>query len=349
MDWSNEINTNSLNFEDGQYVSVVSEFVDQVRSCIKSTSLRFEEDPILSTSSTLLLLEDLPNIANLGAREKVHSVLEEYISAREASSSIVIIISDTTFSNSSFSNDMPITKRSFIPINVLKSSKFTEISFNPIAKTFLAKTLSNICQKERYLQRSKELVEDISVNCEGDIRKAINYLQFYGLKQSSNSISELKRDEMSMYQILGKIIYNKRDEIMADAELQLDGDKSPHQRKLLSFNPEETISSGQLSYSTLSLFLNQNYTNQANTLEEVIQVSEYLSLSDVYAGYWDSDNTMDKYATSIAARGTLFSWDPTLPRKSSGYKGFVKPEYWNSKKTEADFKRTWTEVYIDLM
>ena len=345
IEYENDINTNDMNFEDGQYVSVVSEFVDQVRCCVKSASLSFGDTPNVSSSNSILLLEDLPNITNLGVREKVHGVLEEYISAREASSHIVIILSDTTFSSLQYNNDSPITKRSFIPASVFKSSRFSEISFNPIAKSFVAKALNQICQKEAF-KSYEDIIQDIAVNCEGDIRKAINYLQFYGLRKLSHTKSELIRDEMSMYNILGKIIYNKREETVEECELLLDD--SNLQRKLLSFEPEVTIERGQLSYSTLALFLHQNYTTQANTLDEVIHASEYLSLSEICAGYWDSENTMEKYAISIASRGVLYSWDPLLPRKASGYKGFVKPEYWSYKKEAFEFKKTWNDVFSEL-
>lgn len=67
---------------------------------------------------------------------------------------------------------------------MLSNKNLTEISFNPIAKSFMIKSLTKIIETEYTNHKSgsscfsKKFIEDIAVSSGGDIRSAINNIQF---------------------------------------------------------------------------------------------------------------------------------------------------------------------------
>ena len=112
-EWENDININAIQYEGevsyGQ--SIISNFVETVKSCKFSYSLDFNGDP--PDKKPLILLEDLPNITVNSIQDQVHAVFSEYLSSPIASAPIIVIISDT--------KEYSLSKHSFFPSSVLNS------------------------------------------------------------------------------------------------------------------------------------------------------------------------------------------------------------------------------------
>jgi DNA polymerase III delta prime subunit len=51
------------------------------------------------------------------------------------------------------------------------------VSFNPIAASYMSKFMQNVCAKEG-ASVDKSLIDSVALGCGGDIRCAINTLQF---------------------------------------------------------------------------------------------------------------------------------------------------------------------------
>ncbi|XP_031550526.1 cell cycle checkpoint protein RAD17-like [Actinia tenebrosa] len=125
------------------------------------------------TPKKIILIEDLPNIFFQDAR-KFHDVLMMY--KQTGRSPIVLIISDSQHEESNVHR--------LLPKNVQQSLGVATVSFNPVAPTSLVKTLNRILTLESkkagkdFFLPTKDTINELSQSSAGDIRTAINALQF---------------------------------------------------------------------------------------------------------------------------------------------------------------------------
>ncbi len=130
-------------------------------------------------------------------------------------------------------------------VNVLKTSKFpiiltandpyndkikevkklvTLIEFKPISELNIFKIIKTICEKEN-IKFSEEALKNITTNCNGDIRAAINDLQS-NIENNELMINKETREyETNIMQVLNKIFKTKdinSNRILENAEIDLD-------------------------------------------------------------------------------------------------------------------------------
>ena len=214
--------------------STTSQFIDFI------SSAAFPESQLLFTNSSqskqkrILLIEDLPLI-NTYTKRPIHEALINYLNSKKASP-IVLIVSDM-HSNVN-SNDTPVSLRQICPPTVLNSKSTHVIKFNPVSKTLLIKMLTRLDSKSKYLiRRSKLELSLIADQSAGDLRCAINALEFGSLKSNSQSIG-VRDAEANLFSSLGKVLYNKRNDFTETAETMLANHLKYHKRLSMSFNPE---------------------------------------------------------------------------------------------------------------
>lgn len=204
-----------------------------------------------------MLIEDVPNLSNYTSRNAFHVAIRNFASSARTKYPLVFIISDTAdIVDDGFRNresDRILNVRSILPPDILHGAFCTTIHFNPVAPSFLVKALARICDKEfgnlesEAKRPPKDYLDAIAQNCGGDIRCAINALQFLtiakkdpsipflapGKSKSKKKVSKVKLSETqlkerkleldkmleclsareissALYHALGKILYNKR-------------------------------------------------------------------------------------------------------------------------------------------
>lgn len=303
----------------------------------------------------MYLIEDVPNLAILKSAS-VQKAFQRYTSSSIVACPIVIIMSDVVHPYSSRRNqlDQPFTKRNFLPSNILGNRNVTlEISFNAIAKTILVKGLSRICSLEKgnnsdYKAPSLKELNEIAIKCDGDIRKAIFFMEFHYLSGDGQDGAELTLNHdttTNLFHVLGKILYNKRKDDIPQAEYQLNGSLESKRKRELAFDPEQLFDQLQMEHSSFSLFLNQNYTNHCQTIQEAASIAEYLSISDELSS-WDQSGLNGKYASSVAIRGTMSSWDSSINEEKvhRGFQAFAKTGYWDSERKRQENSSNWSQM-----
>ncbi|EDO34493.1 predicted protein, partial [Nematostella vectensis] len=347
------------NFNFMSYQSQLSQF--------KEFLLRANKYPTLSIFGTstdakprkVILVEDLPNIFFRDSK-KFHEVLQSYQSAGR--SPVVLIISDSHHGDSNVHR--------LLPKSVQESLGVTSISFNPIARTSLVKTLNRIASSENqkagreFVLPGKEAIEGLAQSSTGDIRTAINALQFSCLR--GNNLSLLKKTKSGtsvqktswqnrlsedssragqdsgepsvlsaiggrdssifLFRALGKILYCKRDPVTSDKDLL-----PPHlthcARNTPQFCPEEVAERAHLSSELLQLYLHQNYLDFFTDLDSVVIALEYMSDADMMSAVWMHRSLLVPYMASIATRGLMFAnarYGPT-PGFSAPSRGGWRP------------------------
>ncbi|XP_008937230.1 PREDICTED: cell cycle checkpoint protein RAD17-like, partial [Merops nubicus] len=125
----------------------------------------------------LILVEDMPNQFYRDP-SSLHEILRRFV--RTSRCPLVFIISDN------FSGDS--NQRLLFPTEILEELCISNISFKPVAPTNMMKVLNRIAATEARRNREKNYALDrtslelLCRGCSGDIRSAINSLQFSSMK-----------------------------------------------------------------------------------------------------------------------------------------------------------------------
>ncbi|XP_023800611.1 cell cycle checkpoint protein RAD17 isoform X1 [Cyanistes caeruleus] len=305
---------------------------------------QFYRDPgslheILRSVANKLLIMSFSNLQSWSSSH--FAVLQCRSFVRRSRCPLVFIISDN------FSGDS--SQRSLFPAEIVEELCINSISFKPVAPTNMMKVLNRIAAAEASMNREKNYALDrtslelLCRGCSGDIRSAINSLQFSSMKDCSlekefwskkKKSSTIKCEEVSkvrkkskcdtsedqeiqaiggkdasifLFHALGKIIYCKR-EAVSEAECpQLPAHLSKHRRDTLLIQPEDIVEKSHMSGSMFNLYLHQNYVDFFSDIDDVVRASEYLSTADVLCSNWSTRLVMESYSASVATRGVIHS------------------------------------------
>ncbi|NWS49268.1 RAD17 protein, partial [Probosciger aterrimus] len=289
----------------------------------------------------LILIEDLPN-QFYQEPSSLHEILRRFV--RMSRCPLIFIISDN------FSGDSK--QRLLFPVDVLEELCISTISFKPVAPTNMMKVLNRIAVTEASLNREKNFALDrtslelLCRGCSGDIRSAINSLQFSSMKdyslekefwskkdrsstikcEAAPAVSKVRKKSKGdtsedqeiqaiggkdasifLFHALGKIIYCKREPVSESEFPQLPAHLSEYRRDTLLIQPEDIVEKSHMSGSMFNLYLHQNYVDFFSDIDDVVRASEYLSTADVLCSNWSTRLVMEKYSASVATRGVIHS------------------------------------------
>ncbi|XP_055487216.1 cell cycle checkpoint protein RAD17 isoform X1 [Leucoraja erinacea] len=309
----------------------------------------------METDKKLILVEDIPNQFY---REPscLHDILRNFI--QTARCPLVFIISNNVCGDSN--------QRLLFPNDIQKELGIFNISFNPVAPTSMLKVLSRISAQEASKNAGKSIVPDKSVlemlctGSAGDIRSAINSLQFTSVKGSTPDQIHLlnskgkssirtgtssrgkckgnsskthekgsglpaiggKDQSLFLFRALGRIMYCKRE---PPNDLQLNPlpiHLAEHERDPLLVNPEEVIENSHMSVEMFNLYLHQNYLDFFGDIDDIVRASDYLSDADFLTVDWNHRSTMWKYSASVATRGLIHANKARARANCKGGAGF---------------------------
>ncbi|NWR75460.1 RAD17 protein, partial [Centropus unirufus] len=287
----------------------------------------------------LILIEDVPNLFYQDP-SSLHEILRSFV--RTSRCPLVFIISDN------FSGDG--NQRLLFPAEIIEELSISNIGFKPIAPTNMMKVLNRIATMEANMNREKNCALDraslelLCKGCSGDIRSAINSLQFSSMKDCSlekefwsrkkrsstlkceaaastvrnKSKTDASEDQempaiggkdasIFLFHALGKILYCKREPLSEPESPQLPAHLSAYRRDTLLIHPEDIVEKSHMSGSMFNLYLHQNYVDFFSDIDDIVRASEYLSTADIFCGNWSTRLVMEKYSASVATRGVIHS------------------------------------------
>ncbi|KFO75710.1 Cell cycle checkpoint protein RAD17, partial [Cuculus canorus] len=314
-------------------------FQDFLLRANKYNKLQMLGDPS-ENDKKLILIEDIPNLFYRDPGS-LHEILRRFV--RTSRCPLIFIISDN------FSGDG--NQRLLFPVEIIQELCISNISFKPIAPTNMMKVLNRIATTEANMNREKNYALDrtslelLCRGCSGDIRSAINSLQFSSMKdcqlekefwsrkksssalkcgaaavstvRKKNKTDSSEDQEMQaiggkdasifLFHALGKIIYCKREPVSESEFPPLPAHLSAYRRDTLLIQPEDIVEKSHMSGSMFNLYLHQNYVDFFSDIDDVVRASEYLSTADVLCSNWSTRLVMEKYSASVATRGVIHS------------------------------------------
>ncbi|XP_051552277.1 cell cycle checkpoint protein RAD17-like isoform X2 [Myxocyprinus asiaticus] len=315
----------------------------------------------LSEDRKIILIEEFPNqfYRHPGC---LHDILRQF--SKTGRCPLVFIVSDSL---SGDKNSRLLFKE------VLHELKIHNICFNPVSPTSMMKVLSCIVTIEarksscRISLPDKTALEFLCSGSSGDIRSAINSLQFSSFTGSDNCLEKTlwaskksksssvktavrakgrsksstcmqaespaiggKDASLFLFRALGKILYCKRESDESSQAPKLPPHLTEHQRDKLLVDPELVIERSHMSGEFFNLYLHQNYLDFFSDVEDIARASEYLSDADFLTAEWSSRSTMLEYGSSVATRGLMHSNSSRAQASSqstTGFKPLHKPHW----------------------
>ncbi|KAL8598637.1 hypothetical protein ACOMHN_013520 [Nucella lapillus] len=282
--------------------------------------------------------KDIPNAFYRDPTE-LHNIVRQY--ARHGHCPLMFVVSEASSSSSSVQRLFPPGLQAELGLHT--------ISVNPVAPTMMVKVLNKIANLEAaqggFAVPGARVVEAIAMSSAGDVRSAINALQFAcrhdtgdlgrrgatsgvkkaksgsgrGLKyagvarQDSGSAPPLTQAALGakdtacfLFHALGKILHFKRgDPADSPHHPALPPHLSHHDRDPLLLTPEEVVEKTHLSGDYFNTFLHQNYLDFVLSVEDLDRASEYLSDADMLCAQYTSRGQLQDYSTSVATRGLI--------------------------------------------
>ncbi|CCM03469.1 uncharacterized protein FIBRA_05602 [Fibroporia radiculosa] len=204
---------------------------------------------------------------------------------------------------------------------------------------------------------SKDVLDAITESSNGDIRSAVMTLQFActadtgkrsakGTRKKRGGLQvgvlmevvTRREQSLALFHLLGKILYNKRKgdpestsasakdiqrDRMFDAQLRdpppLPTHLQEHHRRASRVDVDTLYADSPIDASLLSLYVQQNYTQYCNTLDECAALADWLSYIDSSGGEtWHQANPHHFHLVTLSALHSLPS--PVVRRNQKAYK-----------------------------
>nr|XP_025748592.1 cell cycle checkpoint protein RAD17 isoform X3 [Callorhinus ursinus]XP_025748686.1 cell cycle checkpoint protein RAD17 isoform X3 [Callorhinus ursinus] len=318
------------------YQSQIAVFKEFLLRATKYNKLQMLGDD-LRTDKRIILVEDLPNQFYRNSHT-LHEILRKYVHTGRCP--LIFIISD------SLSGDN--NQRLLFPKEIQEECAIANISFNPVAPTIMMKFLNRIVTMEanknggNIIVPDKSSLELLCQGCSGDIRSAINSLQFSSSKGENRlwprkkGMSSIKSDaalskskqrkktdmvfesqevqaiggkdvSLFLFRALGKILYCKRASLTELDSPRLPSHLSEYERDTLLVQPEEVVEMSHMPGELFNLYLHQNYIDFFVEVDDLVRASDFLSFADTLSGDWNTRSLLTQYSTSIATRGVMHS------------------------------------------
>ncbi|XP_014635226.1 PREDICTED: cell cycle checkpoint protein RAD17 [Ceratotherium simum simum] len=330
-----EIFNSESSFHVFPYQSQIAVFKEFLLRATKYNKLQMLGDD-LRTDKKIILVEDLPNQFYRDSHT-LHEVLRKYVQMGRCP--LVFIVSDSLSGDNS--------QRLLFPKEIQQECAIANISFNPVAPTIMMKFLNRIVTREANKNGGSIIVPDktslelLCQGCCGDIRSAINSLQFSSKGENNlwprkKGMSSLKSDaalskskgrkkpdrvfesqeaqaiggkdvSLFLFRALGKILYCKRASLTELDSPRLPPHLSEHERDTLLVQPEEVVEMSHMPGEVFNLYLHQNYVDFFMEINDLVRASDFLSFADTLSGDWNTRSLLRGYSTSIATRGVIHS------------------------------------------
>lgn len=260
LDTYTETGVDQLNLRPPEsWIEYLDEAGDMAQSC---RFLEFLEDARYRTGDNkcVVIVEELPNVFHKGTLENFRRAILEWIYSDSSANlpPLVLCITEVETLGSQdrdyFSLDNNLTVETLLGKEIVNAKdRVKRINFNPLARTYLKKSLGKIVATESALFNKigssdlKQFMDQI-LEC-GDIRSATANLQFWSslhLKQGQENYNYLRENQLGLFHALGKIIFSSSKYKELEAEE-------------LDFNSVELVLSSYGNTSLLLLALLENY------------------------------------------------------------------------------------------
>jgi len=351
-------NENDMRFTRGDVVP----YEGQLKS-FRSFMLRANRYGMLTGGGggKMVLVDEIPSFAKRDPSE-FRSLLAQYGSS-SSGFPLVMVVSEGKKEDE---------LKNLLPVDAVAALGIRHIAFNPVAPTNMVRALAAVAKEESasgvrdFRVPDKESLTALAESSSGDIRAAVNALQFACLKSDMGSCfdtvtslasstsskgkkKKLKRPaseavinmakiggrdpNLDLFHAMGKVLYCKREESLEAHKLP-EHLREKKRRPLIS-HPQELLEKIPMAEDSFATFLHQNYPPFFSSVADYAAAAEAISLSDEFFCEWTTSGkiSLSEYGGLLAVRGLCFA--NTDVARQTGMRTFHKPSYFENRKKAA--------------
>ncbi|CAO3621358.1 unnamed protein product [Mucor hiemalis] len=291
----------------------------------------------------VILLDDLPDLTTDTVKTEFYSILQQCLSVQHKFLIVIIATDAYIETNNSDGGRKDGLARVLATDNFLKHDfRVNSIEFNSIPNTQIKKVLNSIASCEN-LHLPNSQMENLIDTSNGDIRQAINSLQFFSNQGSTSSypIPKKRRNDkgevivdfmrhtghLSLFHAVGKVLYAKRN---------VDG--------TFESNPEHIISKIPKGNDGFIDYLHQNCIEFFDEIEHCAKALEDISNADTLRSTIDwQDSIGGLYRNFVSINGIMKN---RTGKKQGLWRELAGPMFNNNLKY--DLLKRQREEYYDI-
>lgn len=175
------------------------------------------------------------------------------------------------------------------------------------------KTFSHTKKQKR--SADQDPLEQIAKASNGDLRSAINSLEFFISDEKCGSAAFRNDSPMLLFRALGKFLYSKRTEPSDGDDVQILTDSSTalpaHLKQFtrgneLNFDPEMVVEQSGMNVDLFAMFLHENYTDFVVDIDAAAEIAPIFSYADILTARWSTSEQISGYSSSLVGRSVAF-------------------------------------------
>ncbi|KAI9469929.1 MAG: Rad17 cell cycle checkpoint protein-domain-containing protein [Benjaminiella poitrasii] len=336
IEWINPIN--EYDQSSHNYVNTMTLFKQFLSSSIRREIMQKER---AINVKKVILIDDIPDLTTDEVKRQFHTILKSCVES-SIPCLIILIVSDAWMESTRYNPRNYDTKinniNDIIPKELENDKRIKQIKFNPVTAANMKKVLKKIMSSEQ-ARLSDGQLSDLIEQTEGDIRAAINNLQFYALQSPqplrkfqktvrANSIKPFdeKIGPLELFHAIGKVLYAKKNK---------DGS--------FESKPEHIINKTPIDNDLFISYLHHNCLAYFDEIESCARSLEYMSDADIIRSTYDwQENTSSIYRNLVTMNGIMIK-----PQIIGGRCMFTKPEIFDVQSTLQKHKNE--RYYRELM
>lgn len=301
----------------------------------------------------VIVVEDIPNTfssssGSSAAKLAFQDSIRRYLSSPRNKYPLILIITETEprGEDGDWRRSDAMSMRTLTTREILEARNCSQITFNEIAPTFISKALARLVDnlpRADAIDISQAVLDEIAQNANGDIRSAINTLQFishrfstYGKapkarkRKKRGEVLTLSRDEerilsiitnresaLGYFHAIGKVIYNKRipDHLNSIPYDSLASHLSAHARRRPENDPPKILDETSTDVPTFLMGIHQNYIDSCTDTDQASGVVDSLSDADCLThGFSQDYSSLTTIAGVQAISGALQNLPQSVKR-----------------------------------
>ncbi|KAI9314860.1 Rad17 cell cycle checkpoint protein-domain-containing protein [Dichotomocladium elegans] len=348
------------------YTSSMDKLAKFLREAVGYARLVVPDDRFAQISNSrkrIILLDDLPYLGSVELRERFHELILQHLQLDEPFIIVIPITESTMMSLDERMDTQLIGLNEICPPVILDHRASHLVEFNPITIATMVNRLDQIYRSERHrtpVTLNKDQLTQIAELSQGDIRHAINTLQFYCIPSCVSSLSPrpAKRQKkaitmtsesrcvetllrsnrpmhiltellhlyrevpLSLFHTVGKILYAKR-----------------AANGLLESKPEDILNKFS-DPKNLTVFIHENYTHFFSNIHGAARAMEYLADGDYMDSQWNwMEREKFNYGNLVSMYGVMLS-RAQHERTKNSFRSFKRPEYFDVMAREREKQKT---------
>ncbi|CAJ0585194.1 unnamed protein product, partial [Mesorhabditis spiculigera] len=248
----------------------------------------------------------------------------------------------------SITSTYELCPRRFFTPDFMRENRIEEISFKPIAVSYIVPVLTRLAKQFR-INVSKTELQKLAQEANGDIRSALNTFDFTYVSKAGEPTQNMPDLQLDTFRVVGRILYAKRVEDTPKNQRIEERVRAELRRPPLERDLDELFLLSGLPDNQVSLYLHEHTPTFAPSISALSSICDILAYCDTVQPlrYDDLSRMFDRQLAYISASAVMFyNYPPHKWKHGSGGYTFNKSKWVDLSRLKDQLHREATSVAI---